>query len=493
MSLETDLLYPTETTSTEDEAAAISAASSIGQGWGRLELGMGRVLHLWPCSDLELGETVRSALAPTLEPAPPRPCAEPDAGVLVLSADAEGAAATLAAVRACATTRLRPVAVVAERGAGPELERLADVVLGRAAATLRLGLLPLVALAERVDELDDASHLPVTERCELDFLRFLASRDVEELAPVADAGSPIGYRQPLAEALLRRTPEGALETLEEIRAAGHLEAVPTESIFLCGSCDSSRLSVREICPGCRAPALVEEAVIHHFACAHVGPAASFQRPGGLVCPKCERSMHHAGVEYDRPGVDVRCRCCDLRVVEGIAEARCLSCDRRAELDEQRRLELFTYRPLPSLQRVAQRTVSPIAGSTEILQMALPTLEPAVHALLRERAEAVCRRYGRPATLMRIEVQELAALQDELGRRETHRRLQALARGLATVLRTTDLVSVDGQAAVEVVLVETDAEGAEAAHRRLEAALTGRDAEGIDLRVEIEPLVGDAAQ
>lgn len=496
---ETGLLDPPVVDETGDETpeaspstqtARKSAQSQERAGWGRLELGQGRVFHVWPRDDRDLLEALTAAIPRTSGRARAAACSTPSEGVLVVAGDHEGAAAVLVELRSSAATRLRPVAVTCGAGQASELRHLADVILSPTPTSLRQGLPPLEACAERVDQLADASDLPEAERCELDLLRYLATRDLEELAPVADADSPIAFRHPLAEALLRRTPRATIETLEEIRAAGYLESLPNERVFLCGACSSSRLSVREVCPSCRTPALVEEAIIHHFRCAHVGPSASFQRRGGLVCPKCERTLSHVGVDHDRPGVELHCQRCNEGCIEGLAEARCLDCDRCGSIDDLRVVDLPSYRPRPSLQRAAQRTISPLQTGSDLLRSALPTMEPAIHALLRDRAESICRRYGRPASVLRIEVEDLDDLRLELGRRELQRRIEAVARALATVLRDTDLVSVNEHGAMEIVLVETDLEGAATAQERIAQVLSAPEAPDLTLRFHAAPLISD---
>ena len=312
-------------------------------------------------------------------------------------------------------------------------------------------------------------------------------RDVTEIVPVADPESPIGFRYPLPEALLGRSPIETVQTLEELRSLGLFEAKPVERIYLCASCHSSRLSVREICPSCRVPSLVGQSVIHHFRCAHVAPVAAFQRSGRLVCPKCEETLLHVGVDHDRPGLEQRCERCDASWHEGIVEALCLACDARSAPEHQRLLDLPALRPRAALARAAARPVPPLTTASDMLRSLVQPADPAVYRLLRERAEAVCRRYGRPASLLRVHVVGLQELQERVGRRELRRRAVAFTHALRQLLRNTDIVGLDDDGSIEIVLVETDEAGTRVACRRLEERLAAATGVALDVTLSVEPL------
>jgi hypothetical protein len=41
-----------------------------------------------------------------------------------------------------------------------------------------------------------------------------------------------------------------------------------------------------------------EPVIHHLLCAYVGPRSDFQTLAGLLCPKCQRVLHHDRQDWE---------------------------------------------------------------------------------------------------------------------------------------------------------------------------------------------------
>jgi PleD family two-component response regulator len=132
-------------------------------------------------------------------------------------------------------------------------------------------------------------------------------------------------------------------------------------------------------------------------------------------------------------------------------------------------------------------VPPLTTASDVLRSVVQPTDPAVYRLLRERAEAVCRRYERPASLVRAQVNGLPELQDRVGRRELRRRLTAFAHALRQLVRNTDAVGLDDDGSIEILLVETDEAGARVACQRLEQRLAAASGASLDVTLSFELL------
>jgi hypothetical protein len=124
----------------------------------------------------------------------------------------------------------------------------------------------------------------------------------------------------------------------------YLEARFFDRVSLCPKCNSHRLNVREICPGCRRAHLASEGLIHHFRCGYVGIPSEFSPAddGSYVCPKCNRKMHHLGTEFDRLGKAFVCRSCGLISENPPLEALCFACSSRTLVENLVSVEVFRY-------------------------------------------------------------------------------------------------------------------------------------------------------
>ena len=124
----------------------------------------------------------------------------------------------------------------------------------------------------------------------------------------------------------------------------YLEERFFDRVSLCPKCDSHHLNVREICPGCRQAHLASEGLLHHFRCGYVGIPTEFSPAddGSYLCPKCNRKMHHLGIEFDRLGKAFVCRGCGLISENPPVEAVCFACSARTPAEDLVSTEIFSY-------------------------------------------------------------------------------------------------------------------------------------------------------
>jgi hypothetical protein len=180
------------------------------------------------------------------------------------------------------------------------------------------------------------SAAAVAEHRRVNLLRQIALAG-GSLTPQADPKSSHGY----AYALPGDDVERDLSILTQ---QDYLEARFFDRVSLCPKCDSHRLNVRAICPGCRRAHVANEGLIHHFRCGYVGIPSEFSPAddGSYVCPKCNRKMHHLGSEFDRLGKAFVCRSCGLISENPPLVALCFACSDRTLVENLVSVDVCRY-------------------------------------------------------------------------------------------------------------------------------------------------------
>lgn len=107
-----------------------------------------------------------------------------------------------------------------------------------------------------------------------------------------------------------------------------------ERIYLCSNCHGSYLNYREVCPKCNSSDSEAEDLIHHFPCAYIGKLSDFKNAidDELNCPKCNKTLRHIGVDYDKPALLYTCNDCSHQYQDFNVKAKCLKCNTENDVD-----------------------------------------------------------------------------------------------------------------------------------------------------------------
>lgn len=172
-------------------------------------------------------------------------------------------------------------------------------------------------------------------------LVFLLSREQKTLKAYIDRNSTTGYTYPILESLMNgKSPYRLMEFAVE---EGLFTTQFQDSVYTCNTCEDGFLMYREACPKCHNTYLSSQDLIHHFACAHIGPERSFQRDNNeLVCPKCDKALKHIGIDYDKPAVMHHCNTCHHEFQSFQIVATCCSCHKTTEVEHLLKREILTY-------------------------------------------------------------------------------------------------------------------------------------------------------
>lgn len=177
-------------------------------------------------------------------------------------------------------------------------------------------------------------------------LDYLYSRENRTLQPYLDPFSIIGYSYPEMSVSFETHEEAQiLDALEWAEKQDLIWPDFQERIYVCNQCSGGFLSYREVCPHCQSSNTKGEDLVHHFPCAYIGPISDFtnQQDDKLNCPKCDKGLHHIGVDYDKPSVLYHCNNCDTKFQDLYVKAKCLSCKNDVEVQYLNARTINTYK------------------------------------------------------------------------------------------------------------------------------------------------------
>lgn len=428
-------------------------------GWKALTLDSGMELWFWPHDDAELAATLSQTLEIKAESERLDRPVDHEAKVFVISMDAPGASTWIYELRHDPKTRLSPIIAVKRSEEVPIETLAADRVMPLDPSLLRTVVRDLEDCVVRILMLPPADHVSISERQELDMVRYFYTRQSDCVRVHLDPLSRVGFRIPVVESILGLSAIDALDALEEYRELGYFEGHIEEQLYLCRSCRSVRLIFRETCPRCHVPSLQERATIHHFRCAYVADKVDFIHGDELICPKCDKRLRHVGVDHDFPENTLHCAQCDESWAEGAVEVRCLECAETSDVEHAHRIQIRSYTPTRAMRRAAKMCQSPLLSNSKAMTLTLESIEPAVFRLLKEHTRTVARRYHRDAKILRIDTRGLYDHYDVAGHVEYRSLLVEIAKRLKASTRIGDATAVTRDCAIEILLPETTQEEA----------------------------------
>jgi len=117
--------------------------------------------------------------------------------------------------------------------------------------------------------------------------------------------------------------------------------VALDQIMVCPCCESLP-TFRLGCPDCGSASTKREPLVHHYACAHVGPESEFRQAGDLSCPKCLQKGLVAGADFETVAGCQVCADCGSRNSEPQLIGHCLSCQHRFPASDAKVRELTGF-------------------------------------------------------------------------------------------------------------------------------------------------------
>jgi len=383
---------------------------------------------------------------------------------------------------------LRPIVYMNVDNSMPEeISKAADGSL-RGNLDNSTGLEELASRFESINQWID--HLPdpstaVDANISFKVLRLIASREGEQ-EPVTTVRRKSGYVYPLLEPLFSKRDEGVLEILEFLDTQKLISGSFVSKAHFCSSCSSAFINFKETCPQCGADDLAVDELVHHFRCAHMGAMADFKRGSSMVCPKCDRELHHIGVDYDKPSIMYTCNQCSHGFQEPSIMTSCYNCGRSTEPENQNTRVISAY----SISAIGQNAASygMEALFTKILdsELQLCSLD-AFRDFYRVEAARIRRYKKSESSLAMIALRDIDKLYMRLGGHATEV-FGELSTVFKTVLRQSDVITARNESIFFVIMTETSVKHAERAVERLRDGIGELLTNNLDFTPEMSSLI-----
>ncbi len=316
-------------------------------------------------------------------------------------------------------------------------------------------------------------------------LRFIETRNTV-FKPLPSSRWTSGYLYPRLQPIFPKQDIGVIETLEYLESQKLIAGQFINRSYACTHCGCAFLNFFETCPNCNSSDLHSEELIHHFKCAYVGELTDFKQGGNLVCPKCDKSLKHIGVDYDKASVVYHCRACSNVFQEPVVMTTCYDCQRETDPENQLVRSINAY-AITSIGENAARY-----GMDSLLQA---ILETKIHALSFDVFEkfynlevARIERYKVSRSCLTVlRIRGIDQIYGRLGKRATEI-FNELSETLKNGLRSSDIFSVRDETVFLIILTETPKENAELAISRLEERIVSLLAANLKIEFSVDKAI-----
>jgi len=288
----------------------------------------------------------------------------------------------------------------------------------------------------------------------------LAETRGTSIAAAFAPGSPSMVDYPLLAGLAQ-----SRATLEALAETGLLWRSYFDRTHVCRHCHSARLLARDVCPSCGSSNIQDISLVHHYRCGYQAPKPNFQREDThhLICPKCNRTVRHYGVDYDVPGMVSLCGHCGETAAEPEAAFACADCGQTTKGADAGARVWYGYNLTPSGQHAVEHGILPNTDLNAHLRGCgvLGHQAPRDLAMLMSHARRVHQRYARPYLVFTLRPNPAP----DLPAAERSRIYTLVADIVRDTLRESDYVAAIHQD-LYILLPETPRENADRVRERL---------------------------
>lgn len=185
---------------------------------------------------------------------------------------------------------------------------------------------------QRIRQLQTSDTNDLVIRIQNKVLRYYYTRQ-RRMVPITSVKAHTGYTYPLLSLHYQNAnTQDMFKLIDELEAKEYIRPRYEDIVHLCGNCYSAFLNYREVCSKCNSTDLFMENLIHHFVCAKVAPESDFISGNQMICPKCNKLLHHIGVDYDKPSLVYTCNNCGHHSQESVMEVACFNCNTVQNVD-----------------------------------------------------------------------------------------------------------------------------------------------------------------
>lgn len=166
-------------------------------------------------------------------------------------------------------------------------------------------------------------------------------REIVELTPSFDLDQTVRY--PEVEQMVDGDPGVAKTLVQKLWDAGIFRRKLAEKVIVCPSCLSPNVSNDYVCPNCNSIDIDRKTLLEHSECGNIDNADNFLVEGGLLCPKCNKELVEAGVDYQKLGAWFQCTQCGKRTDMPSPIHRCRNCGHTFTIRDTGFVTLYAYR------------------------------------------------------------------------------------------------------------------------------------------------------
>lgn len=165
--------------------------------------------------------------------------------------------------------------------------------------------------------------------------------EIVELTPSFDLDKTVRYTE--VEDLVEGDASAAKELVQRLWDTGILKRKFHEKILVCPACLSPNVSNDYVCPNCNSIDIERKTLLEHTACGNIDSVDNFLVEGGLLCPKCNRELIEAGVDYQKLGAWFQCTQCGKRSDMPSPIHRCRNCGHIFTIRDTGFVNIYAYR------------------------------------------------------------------------------------------------------------------------------------------------------
>jgi len=323
---------------------------------------------------------------------------------------------------------------------------------------------PVNLWIEKLEQPDTSKDTNIAFR----MLRLTACDD-KEIIPTTTTRINSGFVYPLLEPLFSKEDTSVFDTLNFLLEQKLVSNHFVSKSHFCGHCESAFLNFKETCVQCNSEDIQSDEIIHHFKCAYTGKLADFRNRDELTCPKCERTLQHIGVDYDKPSVIFSCNNCTHTFQEPEIQATCFSCGRTSSPENLTHRTIYSY----TISAIGKNAAIYGLDSlfTRIMESKLRlTALPVFKEFFAIEASRIQRYQISTSSLTLIHMINMSSIYIRMGHnaKELFEELSVIFR---TTLRTCDIITALNESTFFVIMPETAPVHAERAVERLNERIT----------------------
>lgn len=293
-------------------------------------------------------------------------------------------------------------------------------------------------------------------------LEYIYTRQVRDFKPLSFRNAKLGYIYPLLTANFDFEREDqAIRILDIAVEEGFLTSEYYDSFYTCNHCSNSYLHFRESCPNCHSTNIESEDQIHHFSCAYMGPRSDFEKTQAsrdMVCPKCDKTLTHIGVDYDKPSEIFECNQCNEMFQDPLVKAKCRSCNSDIKVENLVKKRLMSYQ-LTSLGEDAAK--GNIAVDVDEMDNMLDVIDKVYFKRILSKEIERKKEANFESTIASIYLENMSELYDQLGDQRSNNLVRELYEIVLNEINRSDEVIFKNMITLWLLITESDIQEADA--------------------------------